>query len=180
MDKITVIQKDISEFKLRKYYELKIYNLLEEFQSNYEIMLIKDSNNLLDQLEVKKYENKQYRVISNFYTKETTLIDADALHNNFTFISDSLIISNKKTIEISDYEASKLELIKIPKIGIALLLNPGDRIAIDNNKFKVIYKRELKYYQKETGYSKIVNTLKSMESSRMSREYLDNFLEGGE
>lgn len=99
MDKITVIQKDISEFKLRKYYELKIYNLLEEFQSNYEIMLIKDSNNLLDQLEVKKYENKQYRVISNFYTKETTLIDADTLHNNFTFISDSLIISNKRQLK---------------------------------------------------------------------------------
>lgn len=180
MDKAAVIQKDILEFQFKKYYELKIYNLLEEFQDNYQIIIVKDTNNFIEELKVKEYDNKQYRIISDFYTKETELIDTDTLHNDYTFISNSLIINNEKIVQISDYEASGLELIKIPKIGTALLLNSGDRVVIDNNEFKVVCKRDLKYYQKETGYNKIIDTLRSIENNRMSREYLDNFLEGEE
>lgn len=176
MSKIKILQKDVSEFNFKEYYKLNIYNLLDEFSGDYNIMIISDDNGALDKYSNLLNENEQYRVVSDFYTKRTKLIDIDSMHDNYMFISNSLIVNKEYLVMISDYEAEQLELIKIPKIGLTLLLEPGDRVIIDNNNIKTLKHSNLKYYQSKDGYYKVIDILKSIEDNRMSKEYLNNFL----
>lgn len=176
MEEIKILQKDISEFEFKTYYKLNIYNLLEEFGKDYSIMILTDEDNITDELNINTYVNKQYRIVSDFYTKEKKLIEVDELHNNYVFISNSLVVNNEHSVMISDYGPDRTELIKIPKVGITLLLEPGDRIIVDDNDIKSIKHKDLQYYQSKEGYHKVVDILKSIEDNRMSREYLNNFL----
>ena len=176
MNKIKILQKDISEFSFKKYYKLNIYNLLDEFNGDYNVVIIKDDDNKLDEYNILRNESKQYRIISDFYTKSTKLIDVDSLHDKYMFISNSLIVNKEFSVMISDYEAEQLELIKLPKVGLTLLLEPGDRVIIDVNNIKTLKHLNLKYYQSKDGYYQVIDILKSIEDNRMSKEYLNNFL----
>lgn len=104
------------------------------------------------------------------------LVDVDSLHDKYMFISNSLIINKEYPVMISDYEAEQLKLIKVPKIGLTLLLEPGDRVIIDGNNIKTLKHLNLKYFQSKDGYYKVIDILKSIEDNRMSKEYLNNFL----
>lgn len=176
MNKIKILQKDISEFSFKKYYKLNIYNLLDEFRGDYDVTIVTDDNDKLDECNTLASENKQYRIISDFYTKSTKLIDVDSLHDNYMFISNSLIVNKEYSVMVSDYEAEQLELIKVPKTGLTLLLEPGDRVIIDDNKIKTLKHSNLKYFQSKDEYYKVIDTLKSIEDNRMGKEYLNNFL----
>lgn len=176
MNKIKILQKDISEFGFKKYYQLNIYNLLDEFSEDYNVMIITDDNNKLDEYNILPRESKQYRIISDFYTKSMKLIDVDSLHDKYMFISNSLIVNKEYPVMVSDYEAEQLELIKVPKTGLTLLLEPGDRVIIDGDNIKTLKHPNLKYYQSKDEYYKIIDILKDIEDNRMSREYLNNFL----
>ena len=62
MSKIKILQKDVSEFNFKEYYKLNIYNLLDEFNGDYNIMIISDDNGALDKYSNLSDENEQYRV----------------------------------------------------------------------------------------------------------------------